>query len=357
MKSQYALLEENIKARIEAVLQHGQYILGPEVAELEQKLAAYVGVEHCIGVASGTDGLLIALMALGVGPGDEVICPAFSFIATCETIQLLGAKPVFADIRADTFNVCPDSVRALTGERTKAIIAVSLYGQVAEMDELNRVAAECDAVLIEDAAQSFGARHHGKVSCGLCSLAVTSFFPSKPLGAYGDAGAVFTTDPELAAVIRSISRHGQERRYVHSRVGVNGRLDTIQAAVLLAKLDLFKQELAAREERAVIYNEQIALCCTNVISPTVLTHNRSVYAQYTVRVGDRERVRKQLAEAGIPTAVHYPVPLSQQESVQDGQAQVPESERAAAEVLSLPMHPYLGIEQQQDIVRKLAEFT
>jgi UDP-2-acetamido-2-deoxy-ribo-hexuluronate aminotransferase len=357
LKTQYSRLETGIRDRIDAVLRHGQYILGPEVAELEAALAGHVGVDHCVGVASGTDALLVALMALDIGPGDEVICPAFSFIATSEVVQLLGAKPVFADIRPDTFNVCPESVRQLVGGQTRAILAVSLYGQVADMDELGEIADSCGAVLIEDAAQSFGAEYRGRKSCGLSPVAVTSFFPSKPLGAYGDAGAVFCDDAALAKILRQVSTHGQARRYEHVRLGVNGRLDTIQAAVLMEKLTLFDEEVLERRQRAARYDELIGESCPAVITPPVLEHNLSVYAQYTIRVENRDQLRQKLQEEGIPTAVHYPIPLNRQESVRDFDAEVPESDAAAATVLSLPMHPYLGEAQQQEIVRKLAELT
>jgi UDP-2-acetamido-2-deoxy-ribo-hexuluronate aminotransferase len=357
LKTQFARLEDDIRSRIDGVLAHGQFILGPEVEELEQKLAAYTNSENCIGVASGTDGLLVSLMALRVGPGDEVICPAFSFYATCEVIQLLGATPIFADIHHDTFNIDPGSVQKLVGTRTKAIVAVSLFGQVSDMDELNDIAQKCDTILIEDAAQSFGAEFRGKKSCSLSPIAVTSFFPSKPLGAYGDAGAVFISDDVLAKSIRQISRHGQEGRYEHIRVGLNGRLDTIQAAVLLAKLNIYDDEVRKRNEKAETYNSLITEACPNVQIPVVLEHNLSVYAQYTIRVSNRDEVKSKLKAEGVPTAVHYPIPMTGQLAVQDSCAIVPESENAASSVLSLPMHPYLALEQQQEIVHILGKIT
>ena len=276
LKAQYQQLKPSIDARIQAVLDHGQFIMGPEVAELEEKLADYVGVKHCIGVASGTDALLIAMMALGVGRGDEVLTTPFTFIATGETIALLGANPVFVDIDPKTYNLDPKLVEAAITPRTKAIIPVSLYGQCADYDTINAIARRHDISVIEDGAQSLGATYKGRQSCGLTDIACTSFFPSKPLGGYGDAGALFTNNDDLAKIMREIRVHGQDRRYHHARVGVNGRLDTLQAAVLLAKLEIFDEEIEARDRIGGRYSELLGGV---VVTPYIEPHNGSVYAQ------------------------------------------------------------------------------
>ncbi|MBX9898359.1 MAG: DegT/DnrJ/EryC1/StrS family aminotransferase [Qipengyuania sp.] len=337
--------------RIAAVLAHGRYILGPEVEELETRLAEFAGAQHCISVANGTDALQIALMALGIGPGDEIITPAFSYIATAEVSALLGARPVYVDIDPVTFTVDPATIAAAISPRTRAIIPVSLYGQCADMDALNAIAATHDLAVIEDAAQSFGAIQHGKRSCNLSRIACTSFFPSKPLGCYGDGGAIFVRDEELATVIRQIARHGQSRRYHHVRVGVNSRLDTLQAAVLLAKLEVFEAELAARQDAAERYDR--ALSGTAIAPPVVAEGNRSAWAQYTIRVPNRDAVREALADAGIPTTVHYPLPLNRQPAVADDSVSLPHGDRAAEEVLSLPFHPYIRPTEQAEVVEAL----
>lgn len=348
LKSQYQRLKSDIDAAIQRVLDHGQYILGPEVAELEGKLAAYTGARHCISVANGTDALQIALMALGVGPGDEVITPGFTYIATAETVALLRAKPVYVDIDERTYNLDPAQLEAAITPRTKAIIPVSLYGQCADYDAINAIAARHGIPVIEDAAQSFGATYKGRKSCNLTTIACASFFPSKPLGCYGDGGAIFTSDDELAKVIRQIARHGQDRRYHHVRVGVNSRLDTIQAAILLPKLAVLDEELALRQEVAGRYVRLLNEAGVKT-TPHVEPHNISAWAQFTVRVKDRENVQKCLAEAGVPTAVHYPIPLNKQPAVADADVRLPVGDAVAAEVMSLPMHPWLS-QSDQDLV-------
>ncbi len=352
LKSQYRQLKTQIDAGIQRVLDHGQYILGPEVAELEEKLAAYTGAKYCISVANGTDALQIALMALGVGPGDEVITPGFTYIATAETVALLRAKPVYVDIDARTYNLDPALLEAAITPRTKAIIPVSLYGQCADFDTINAIAARHGIPVIEDAAQSFGASYKGRKSCNLTTIGCASFFPSKPLGCYGDGGAIFTSNEELAKVIRQIARHGQDRRYHHVRVGVNSRLDTIQAAILLPKLAVLDEELAQRQRVAARYT--LLLNEAGVKStPHVAAHNVSAWAQYTVRVSGREQVQKALSEAGIPTAVHYPIPLNKQPAVADYAASLPVGDLVAQEVLSLPMSPGLQGDDQQRVVEAL----
>lgn len=352
LKTQQARLKTRIDAGIQRVLEHGQYILGPEVAELEEKLAAFVGVKHCISVANGTDALQIALMAIGVGPGDEVITPGFTYIATAETVALLGARPVYVDIDPRTYNLDPSLLEAAITSRTKAIIPVSLYGQCADFERINAIAGPRGIPVIEDAAQSFGASRQGRRSCSLTRIACTSFFPSKPLGCYGDGGALFTDDDALAVVLRQIARHGQDRRYHHVRVGVNSRLDTLQAAILLPKLEIFGEELERRQAAASRYD--ILLHAQGIdTTPFVEAGNVSAWAQYTVRVINREQVLQRLKDAGIAVAVHYPIPLNRQPAVADPAAVLPVGDLVAREVLSLPMHPYLDETVQNTVVNAL----
>src|SRR5690606_13618084 len=294
----------------------------------------------------------IAMMALGIGPGDEVITSPFTFIATGEMIALLGAVPVFVDIDADTYNIDPAKIEAAITPRTKAIIPVSLYGQCADFDAINTIAAKHGLPVIEDAAQSFGATYKGRHSANLSTVACTSFFPSKPLGCYGDGGAIFTNDDELAIALRQIARHGQDRRYHHVRVGMNSRLDTLQAAILLAKLEIFPDEVARRQQIAKRYDALLSAAGLNK-APYIEPHNCSVYAQYTVQVEDRPTVQARLKELGIPTAVHYPIPLNRQPAVADSAAVLPVGDDVAKKVLSLPMHPYLAEYSIEAIVAAL----
>jgi len=352
LKAQYNALRDPINARIQAVLEHGQYIMGPEVLELEQQLALYTGAKHCITVASGTEALLIALMALGIKPGDEVITTPFSFIATAEVIALLGATPVFVDIEPDTCNINAALIETKITAQTKAIMPVSLYGQPADMDEINAIAAKHGLTVIEDAAQSFGATYKGKKSCNLSTIGCTSFFPSKPLGCYGDGGAIFTSDDNLALVMREIRVHGQSKRYVHTRVGVGGRMDTIQCAIVLAKLERFDWEIEQRLQIGARYNELLAGKLETIIQRLDRT---SVFAQYTVKVEDRDKVQETLKAAGIPTAVHYPVPMHLQPAYAQlcGAECCPVSVEMARTVMSLPMGADLSAEDQQKIVLAL----
>lgn len=350
LAAQQARIKDKIDTNIQKVLAHGAYILGPEVAELEEKLAAYCGAQYCISVANGTDALQIALMALGVGVGDEVITPGFTYIATAETVALLGAKPVYVDIDEKTYNIYPDQIEAAITDKTKAIIPVSLYGQCADYDAINAIAAKYNLPVIEDAAQSFGATYKNKKSGNLTTIACTSFFPSKPLGCYGDGGAVFTNDETLATVIRQIARHGQDRRYHHIRVGVNSRLDTLQAAILLPKLEILEEEMQLRQQVAAMYAE--ALKDTGITVPFIEAHNRSAYAQFTVRVKNHDAVQTALKENGIPTAVHYPIPLNKQPAVASD-AVLPIGDLVAQEVMSLPMHPYMTQKQIMQVADAL----
>jgi UDP-2-acetamido-2-deoxy-ribo-hexuluronate aminotransferase len=364
LKTQYQRLKADIDAGIQRVLDHGQFILGPEVAELEEKLAAYTGAKHCITVANGTDALQIAQMALGIGPGDEVITPGFTYIATAETVALLRAKPVYVDIDPRTYNLNPALLEAAITPRTKAIIPVSLYGQCADFDAINAIAAQHSIPVIEDAAQSLGATYKGRKSCNLSTIACTSFFPSKPLGCYGDGGAIFTNDDELAKVMRQIARHGQDRRYHHVRVGVNSRLDTLQAAILLPKLAILNEEMALRQQVAVRYAELLPLSLgegrgegQHLTAPYVEPHNASAWAQYTIQVPNRPHVQSTLQQQGIPTAVHYPMPLNQQPAVADPHAQLPVGDAVAQKVMSLPMHPGLDAATQERIAHALVAAT
>ncbi len=354
LKTQYEALRPQIQARINTVLEHGQYIMGPEVNELEDKLATYVGVKHCITASSGTDTLLIAMLALGIGLGDEVITTPFTFVATGEMIALIGAKPVFVDIDPRTYNIDPSKIEAVITPKTKAIIPVSLYGQCADMDAINDVSAKHGLPVIEDAAQSFGATYKGRKSCSLSTIGSTSFFPSKPLGGYGDGGALFTSDDNLAKAMREIRVHGQDRRYHHPRIGVNGRLDTLQAAILLAKLDRFDWEVEQRQKVGARYTSLLK-SNASIITPCLEPHNTSVYAQYSILVDNRDEVARRLNNRGIPTAIHYPVPLNRQlgyKSISGG-SETPISDDIARRVMSLPMGPDLTSADQDRIVEVL----
>jgi UDP-2-acetamido-2-deoxy-ribo-hexuluronate aminotransferase len=357
LAAQYAALKDEIDGRIARVLEHGQFILGPEVGEMEKALASYVGARQCIAVASGTEALLMSLMALGVGPGDEVIVPAFTFAATAEVVVLVGATPVLVDVEPDTCNIDASLVEGAITERTRAIIPVGLYGQPPDMAEINAIAERHGFAVIEDAAQSFGADYHNRKSCALSAIGCTSFFPSKPLGCYGDGGAIFTDDLELAQVFREIRVHGQAGRYHHVRVGLGGRMDTLQCAVILGKLTRLEWEIERRIETGRRYNR---LFDARGIQRVAQRENRSsVFAQYTIFVDDRDKVQSALQEAGIPTAVHYPSPLNQQPAYRDVcvHGDLPNSDQAARRVLSLPMHAYLDEPTQDRIVAAVSEVT
>ena len=355
LKTQYSILKSKIDERIDAVLEHGQFIMGPEVAELEERLAARTESRFCVGCASGTDALLIALMALNVGPGDEVITSPFTFVATAETIVLLGARPVFVDIDPRSYNLDPKLLDQAITLHTRAIMPVSLFGQCADMDPINALASERGIPVVEDAAQSFGATYKGRQSCNLSTIGCTSFFPSKPLGCYGDGGACFTNDEELAARMRQIRVHGQDRRYHHPLVGINGRLDTIQAAVLLAKLETFDTEIADRARMGTTYSERLS---DVVMTPYVKPYATCVYAQYTIQADSRRDLQEVLKANGVPTAVHYPVPLHLQPAFFIPGTNIgsfPQSEAAAQRVLSLPIHPYLSDSDQTKVIEAVRE--
>ncbi len=360
LKQQYQALKPQIQERINRVLDHGQYIMGPEVREMEERLEQYTGARHCISVSSGTEALLISLMALGIKPGDEVITTPFTFAATVEVIVLLGARPVYVDIDAATCNIDASLIEAAITPRTRAIMPVGLYGQVADMDEINAIAKKHgDLPVIEDAAQSFGATYKGRKSCNLSTIGCTSFFPSKPLGCYGDGGAIFTNDDAIAQACREIRVHGQSQRYTHTRVGVGGRMDTLQCAVVLAKLERFDWEVEQRKELGAHYAKLISEQCGAGVELIATKDDRDcVCGQYTVKVDHRERIQEGLKEAGIPTAVHYPIPMHLQPAYADpAQPSFPVAEAMGKRVMSLPMSADIAKSDQQEVVRQLARLA
>ena len=353
LKAQYRRYEGEINLRMKKVLEHGHFIMGPEIGELEKILAEYTDTRHCITVASGTDSLEIALRALEIGPGDEVITVPFTWISTAEVIALVGAKPVLVDIEPATYNIDITKLEAAISPRTKAIIPVNLFGQMPDYNKLNAIAARHSLPVIEDAAQSFGARQKGKRSCGVTRVGSTSFFPAKPFGCYGDGGALFTSDDALSDRMRAIRSHGGLKRHHHPYVGMNGRFDTLQAAVLLAKWPHFEGEVADRERIGARYSEKLREVCA---VPEVAPGNTHVYAQYTIRVSQRDLVGERLKAKGIPTAVYYPKCLHEQPvfaSLGHKRGDFPESEKATQEVLSLPMHPFLTEPDQDQVVEEL----
>lgn len=359
LKSRHKLIGDKINARIQKVMDHGQFILGPEVSELEGKLAQYTGSKHCITVSSGTDSLLIALMALGVGAGDEVITVPYTWISTAEVISLVGAKPVFVDIRPDTWNMEETLLEAAITEKTKAIIPVSIYGQCPDMDEINAIAHKHNLPVIEDAAQSFGAVYKNKKSCNLSTIGSTSFFPSKPFGSYGDGGALFTNNDELAEKFRWIRVHGQKRKYHHPILGINGRMDTIQAAILLEILEVFPVEVKKRNRLGQTYSELLANL-DGLKTPCIGKFNTSVYAQYTILSEQRDNIQKSLKENNIPSVPYYSVPLHLQpvfDNLGHKDGDFPITEKVANHCLSLPMSPYLGKQDQKSVIDVLSKIN
>ncbi len=355
LKAQYAAYKKEIDSAIEKVCLESAFIMGQQVGEFENRLSGFTGSPYSISCSSGTDALLLALMAIGIKEGDEVITTPFTFIATAEVISLLGAKPVFADIDEKTYNLDPAKINEKITQKTKAIVPVCLYGQVADMDEINAIAAKHGIYVIEDACQSFGAEYKGKKSCNLSKLSCTSFFPSKPLGCYGDGGAVFTSDPELAEKLKSLRVHGQTQRYYHKYIGINGRLDTIQAAILNVKMNHLKEELAKRVEVAKYYSKKLA-GHPGMVLPQVKKDRTSVYAQYSIRVKNRDGFAAKLNSAGIPTAVHYPRPLHLQEAYSDlglKKGDFPVSEAVSNEIVSIPMSPFLTKEDQDYVIENI----
>lgn len=355
LKKQYELHKEAIHHEIDKVLESGLFILGPQVQEIENRLADYVGVKHCVAVSSGTDALQVILMALGIGPGDEVITVPFTFFASAEVISLVGATPVFVDIEPDTYNIDISKIESAITPRTKAIMPVSLFGQMPDLAKINAIAGKHGIPVIEDAAQSFGATQSGKKSCSLTLVSATSFFPAKPLGCYGDGGAIFTHDDALAEKMSGIRTHGSTTKYYHPVLGLNARFDTLQAAILLAKFPHFPEEVRLREEIGARYTEMLKDVCE---TPKIQSGNTHVYAQYTIRLPNRDEVQKRLSEKKIPTAIYYPTCLHEQPVYKHlgyERGSFPVSEKAAQEVLSLPMHPWLTNEDQDFIVESIKE--
>lgn len=350
LQAQYQKYKEEIDFEIHDVLNTSSYIMGSKVAELETNLSKFVGVQHSIACSSGTDALLLALMALDIKAGDEVITSPFTFIATAEMIALVGAKPVFVDIDEKTYNINPLKIEAAITEKTKAIMPVSIFGQTSDMSAIDAIAKKHNLKVIEDAAQSFGAEYKDKKSCNLTDVACTSFFPAKPLGCYGDGGAIFTNDDELAKKIKVILNHGQSSKYFHSHIGINGRIDTIQAGVLNVKLKYFQEEIEKRQAIAQQYSQSLK----NVIVPLVQNNSTSVWAQYCIRVPNRDEMMKKCSEKGIPTAIYYPLPLHLQEVFQYlgyKNGDFPITEKVSSEIMALPMSAFLTEEEQNYIIK------
>jgi len=354
LEAQQKKIISKIKENIEKVYSHGKFIMGPEVIELEKKLSKFTGSKFCISVSSGTDALLVAMMALGIGNDDEIITTPFTWISASEMASLLGAKSVFVDIDPETYNIDAKKIEEKITKKTKLIIATSIFGQCPEIDEINAIAKKYSIPVIEDAAQSLGATYKGKKSCNLTLIGCTSFFPSKPLGCYGDGGACFTNDQELYEKISELRLHGQSKgtRYKHNRIGINGRLDTIQAAILLAKLEIFENELKSRSEIGNKYTKLIQEKSSAIKTPRVLNQNTSVYAQYTVQLENRDQVAEKLKAKEIPTAKYYPVPLNQLPLFKSKE-KLPVVDKVSKKVLSLPIHPYLEDKDQKRVAEEL----
>ncbi|MBP6343239.1 MAG: DegT/DnrJ/EryC1/StrS family aminotransferase [Candidatus Omnitrophica bacterium] len=351
IKRQYEEYQADIDAQIKTVLNDAAFIMGKQVSELEGQLAAYAGTKYAVACGSGTDALQLMLMAYGIRPGDEIITTPFTFIATAEVISLVGAKPVFVDIRRDSFNIDASKIAKAVGPRTKGIIAVDIFGQCADYDEINQIAKAHGLFVIEDAAQSFGAHYKGKMSCSLADAGCTSFFPAKPLGCYGDGGMIFLNDENVTNILKSLRGHGTgSHRYDHVRIGLNSRLDTLQAGILIAKFKHFPKEVEMRQHVADYYTRHLK---DKVETPSVLSGNRSVYAQYNIVIKDRESIQKRFADAQIPTAVYYPKPLHLQPAYADlgySKGDFPVTESICEHIMALPMHPFLTHEEQDFII-------
>ncbi len=355
LNKQYQAYRSEIDAAIQSVIDSASFIHGKEIQLLEDELAAFAGVKHALACSSGTDALLLALMTMNVQPGDEIICSAFSFIASASMVSFYRARPVFVDVSPVDFNIDIHKIEAKITLRTKGIIAVSLYGQCADLGSIKQIAKNHGLWVIEDGAQSFGATYHGQRSCSLTDLAVTSFFPAKPLGCYGDGGAIFTNNDEWAAKLKMLRSHGQEQRYKHKHIGINGRMDTLQAAILQVKLKYFEKEIKNRQQAAACYS---ALLKDLVLLPEVVDRRESTWAQFTVMIESRDQIRKKLAEKGIPTAVHYPVILPKQEAFRDDVLSDERFEVAdllSETVLSLPIHGFISEEEVKFVSNALIE--
>jgi UDP-2-acetamido-2-deoxy-ribo-hexuluronate aminotransferase len=355
LQYQHELYKEEIEEAILKVARNCNFIMGNEVQELEKSLEDFTGAKYAVSCSNGTDALLLAMMALDIKPGDEVITTPFTFIATAETIAFLGATPVFVDIDEKTYNIDPNKIEDKITSKTKAIIPVSLYGQPANMDKIQDIANKHNLKIIIDGAQSFGCTYNGKTDSNLGDISTTSFFPAKPLGCYGDGGAVFTNNEELANKMKSLRLHGQSKRYHHKYIGMGGRLDTIQAAVLNVKLKYYPKDLSLRQEVASKYTKALETA-SNFILPYVDKKATSAWAQYSIRVKNRDEIQEKLKVAGIPTAVHYPMPLHLQECfiyLGYKKGDFPISEIVSDEIMSLPMNPYVTVEEIEYIVGNL----
>lgn len=353
---QLKTIQSEIDSRFASIFQHGQFVQGPEVREVESALATYLGVKNCISTSNGTDAILVALMAADINPGDEVITPGFSYIAAAESIKLLGATPVYIDVSSKTYNIDTDFLAAAINNKTKAIVAVDLFGQSADYDKIFSVIGDNKITVIEDAAQSFGSVYKNRKAGTLADIATTSFFPTKPLGCFGDGGAIFTNNNKLAEIIREITSHGQKKKYQHVRVGINGRLDTLQAAVLLAKLPHFDDDIDHRRQAARRYDELVThyLSPWEIGPPQMADHNQSVYAQYTLQVNKRDEIQHYLAQRGIPTAIHYPTPIYSQWG-ESNVSHLPVTEKLCLSVISLPFYPSIPEDQQVIVIKTMAD--
>ena len=354
LQGQYQKYKQEIDKEIKDVLDSSVYIMGSKVTRLEKELSLFVGTKHAIACSSGTDALLLSLMALDIKSGDEVITTPFTFIATAEMIAFIGAKPVFVDIDERTYNMDTSKIEKAITSKTKAIIPVSLFGQIADMDRINEIAKKHNLKVIEDAAQSFGAEYKGKKSCNLSDIGTTSFFPAKPLGCYGDGGAVFTNDDELASKMRILLNHGQTKKYIHSHIGFNGRLDAIQAGILSVKLKYYDDEINKRQDIAKKYNKSLK----NITIPFVQDDDLSVWAQYCIRVKNRDEIIKKCEAKGVPTGVYYPIPLHLQDVFNHlgyKQGDFPITEKVSKDIIALPMSAFLTNEEQSYIIEVINE--
>ena len=352
LQYQYQLYKNEIDEAIQKVLNHGKYIMGPEVTELEDNLSKFTNAKNSITCSSGTDALILAMMALDIKPGDEIITTPFTFIATAETIAFLGAKPVFVDIDEITYNIDPKKIEEKITSKTKGIISVSLYGQPSDLDEINEIVKKHNLFHIVDGAQSFGATYKEKAEVNFCDIYTTSFFPAKPLGCFGDGGAVLTNNDELAIKIKMLRVHGQNKRYHHKYIGMGARMDTIQCAIVNVKLKYYDKDLKLRQEVAQKYSEKLQNL--DIVLPTIKDDRTSAFAQYSIRIKNRDEIQIKLKENGIPTAVHYPMPLHLQECFSYlgyKKGDFPISEKISNEIMSLPMNPYVSEKEMEYILK------
>ncbi len=352
LKAQYQALKTDIDAQMKDVIDNCQFIMGPQVEKCEKALNQYTGAKHSLTCSSGTDAIVIGLMALGIGPGDEVIVPAFSFFATAEAVSLVGAKPIFVDVEDETYNIDISKVEAAITKKTKALMFVSLYGQTPDVDTLLQIGKKHNIHIMEDAAQSFGASYKGKKSCNLTPLSFTSFFPAKPLGCFGDGGAIFVNDEQYLQAVKEVRVHGQKERYVHSRIGINGRMDSLQCAVINAKLPKFEWEVQRRNEIGTAYTKAFLNLSDKIRPPRVAKDCGHVYGQYTLYVENRSGFEKFLKDKGVPTAIHYPAPMHKQAAYLKDypNLNLPVSDRCSEHVISLPMHAYMSASDQAQVI-------